>query len=41
MGIGWVDTHLLGATLLGGARFWTFDRRLDAVAVRLGVAPTG
>lgn len=41
MGIGWVDTHLLGTTVLGGARLWTLDRRLDALAARLGVSATG
>jgi predicted nucleic acid-binding protein len=40
-GIGWVDTHLLGATVLAGARLWTLDRRLEDVAARLGVAATG
>ncbi len=31
-GVGWVDTHLLAATLLSGARLWTADRSLAAVA---------
>lgn len=40
-GIGWVDAHLLASTLItAGARLWTRDRRLDAVATRLGVART-
>jgi predicted nucleic acid-binding protein len=39
-GIGWVDAHLLAATLLSpSARLWTLDRRLAAVARELGVAP--
>ena len=37
-GIGWVDVHLLAAALVGGLPIWTNDRRLDAVARRLGAA---
>lgn len=38
-GIGYVDAHLLAAVMLnGGARLWTRDRRLNALADRLGVA---
>ena len=38
-GIGYVDAHLLAATALsGGARLWTRDRRLHAVARGLGCA---
>ena len=38
-GIGWVDAHLLAATLLTpGARLWTRDRRLREAAMDLGVA---
>ena len=38
-GIGYVDAHLLGSTLLTvGARLWTRDRRLRDAADRLGVA---
>jgi predicted nucleic acid-binding protein len=38
-GIGYVDAHLLAATALpGGARLWTRDRRLHAVARELGCA---
>jgi predicted nucleic acid-binding protein len=36
-GIGWVDVHLLAAALLAGARLWTRDRALAAVAAELGV----
>jgi predicted nucleic acid-binding protein len=40
-GIGWVDVHLLAATLLTpGARLWSADRRLAALAARAGVAPS-
>jgi predicted nucleic acid-binding protein len=35
-GIGYVDAHLLAATMLvPGAKLWTRDRRLGAVAARL------
>lgn len=38
-GIGYVDAHLLGATMLAGdASLWTRDRRLRSVAERLGAA---
>ena len=38
-GIGWVDAHLLAAALLTPeTRLWTRDRRLRALAGRLGVA---
>ncbi len=41
LGIGYVDAHLLAATLLtDGARLWTRDRRLAATASDLGLAPT-
>lgn len=39
LGIGYVDAHLLAAVrLTAGARLWTRDRRLHAVAARLGLA---
>jgi len=38
-GIGYTDTHLLAAVLLmPGSTLWTRDKRLRAVASRLGVA---
>lgn len=38
-GIGWVDAHLLAATLLtAGATLWTHDRRLHAAADRLHIS---
>ena len=38
-GIGYVDACLLAATALGdGLRLWTRDKRLRAVAERLGLA---
>jgi predicted nucleic acid-binding protein len=40
LGIGYVDSHLLASTLLTpGASFWTYDKRLAAVASRLALAP--
>lgn len=38
-GIGYVDAHLMAATMLTtGARLWTRDKRLAAVAVQHGLA---
>ncbi|MGH7116142.1 MAG: hypothetical protein ACREE9_16835 [Stellaceae bacterium] len=38
-GIGYVGAHLLAAArLTSGARLWTHDRRLHAVAAELGLA---
>jgi predicted nucleic acid-binding protein len=38
LGIGYVDAHLLTATLLtAGAGLWTRDKRLDAVATKIGL----
>lgn len=37
-GIGWIDVHLLASAAVGGVGLWTLDRRLDAVARRLGLA---
>lgn len=40
-GIGYADAHLLASTLLSpNSRLWTKDRRLQAVALRLGIAAT-
>lgn len=39
LGIGYVDAHLLAATLLTpGARLWTRDQRLATIAARHGLA---
>lgn len=38
LGIGIVDVHLLASARLSRSRLWTLDRRLAAVAGRLGVA---
>jgi hypothetical protein len=41
IGIGYVDTHLLASVLLTpGSSLWTHDKRLDAVAQRLGIGAT-
>jgi predicted nucleic acid-binding protein len=41
-GIGYVDAHLLVATrLTSEAKIWTRDRRLRAVASRLGIGAEG
>ncbi len=37
-GLGWVDAHLLGSTLLAHTTLWTLDRRLREPARRLGVS---
>ena len=39
LGIGYVDAHLLAATMLTtGARLWTRDKRLQAAAAQRGLA---
>jgi predicted nucleic acid-binding protein len=38
-GVGYVDVHLLAATrLTAGSQLWTLDKRLNDVAVELGMA---
>ena len=40
LGIGYVDAHLVAAVLLTpDASLWTRDKRLEAVAARLGLTP--
>lgn len=34
-GLGWVDIHLLGSSLLAGIPLWTLDNRLAKAAKRL------
>lgn len=36
-GIGWIDAHLACSACLGGTGLWTLDRRLAAVAQRVGI----
>ena len=40
-GIGWVDAHLVASARLSQAALWTRDKRLFAVAQRLGVTTHG
>lgn len=35
-GLGYVDTHLLAAALIGGLRLWTLDRALQQAARECG-----
>jgi len=37
-GLGYIDLHLLAAALLTKVSFWTLDKKLNEVAVRLGLA---
>jgi hypothetical protein len=37
-GIGWTDAQLVAAALLSGARLWTHDKKLHAVASALRIA---
>jgi predicted nucleic acid-binding protein len=37
-GIGWIDAHLLAASLVAQLKLWTADPRLAALANELGVA---
>ena len=36
-GIGWIDAHLLAASLVGRLRLWTIDPALAMVAKELGI----
>lgn len=36
-GLGWVDVHLLGATMIAGADLWTLDGALLEAAQRIGL----
>lgn len=38
-GLGCIDVHLLAAARLTGVPLWTLDKKLDAVAIKLGLAP--
>ena len=38
LGIGFVDAHLLASARLTSASLWTRDKRLNAAAVKLGLA---
>jgi len=36
-GIGWIDVHLLASAIVSGAKLWTADARLSAIADEFGV----
>ncbi len=38
-GLGYIDVHLLASARLTGVPLWTLDKRLNEVALRLGLAP--
>jgi predicted nucleic acid-binding protein len=38
-GLGYIDMHLLASARLTGIPLWTLDKRLNEVAITLGVAP--
>jgi predicted nucleic acid-binding protein len=37
-GVGWIDVHLLAATILSGCRIWTLDKALERLATELRIA---
>ena len=37
-GLGWIDVHLLAATVMDGLRLWTADAALATAAKKIGVA---
>jgi predicted nucleic acid-binding protein len=37
-GIGYVDAHLLASAVLTGIPFWTFDKKLHQVSLKLGIS---
>lgn len=41
-GVGYVDVHLLAAVkLTAGSQLWTFDKRLNDVAIQMGMSAGG
>lgn len=36
-GIGWIDAHLLSASLLSGVALWTLDKKLARLARAVGI----
>jgi len=38
-GLGYIDMHLIASARLTGAALWTLDKRLNEVAITLGLAP--
>ena len=37
-GLGWIDMHLLAASLLSRCRLWTLDKKLSAAASEMGLS---
>lgn len=38
-GLGYLDMHLLASARLTGVPLWTLDKRLNEIAIKLGLAP--
>lgn len=38
-GLGYIDMHLLASARLTGVPLWTLDKKLNEVAIKLGLAP--
>jgi predicted nucleic acid-binding protein len=38
-GLGYIDMHLLASARLTGVPLWTLDKKLNAAAIKLGLAP--
>ena len=38
-GLGYIDIHLLASAMLTGIPLWTLDKKLNEVAIKLGLAP--
>lgn len=36
-GIGWIDVHLLAASLISGSPLWTMDKNLRTISAALGL----
>jgi predicted nucleic acid-binding protein len=37
-GLGYIDMHLLASAILSKVPFWTLDKKLNQVSLRLGLA---
>ena len=38
-GLGYIDIHLLASAMLTGIPLWTIDKKLNEVAIKLGLVP--
>jgi predicted nucleic acid-binding protein len=38
-GLGYIDIHLLASAMLTGIPLWTLDKKLNEVAIKMGLAP--